>query len=134
MIARLLIFVPLTLLMFVITCFWFSSYNDFPLFFGGCTLVGIYAIWYSLRYQVRFKLADHFLVFESPLHKARYVDLKALTDWRELGFNIRGQRRKTVILLFKSDEKVVVDNSEYKGEFEELLRYLFQEHQDKKLD
>jgi hypothetical protein len=128
MIPRLILLVPLTLLTLLFSFLELTYGKGIPWFFGICTLVGTYVIARIVINHRRFKLVGDILIFKSFLRRARSIDLSIMTKWRELGFNIRGQRRKTIILLFDKDEKVIVDNSEYEKEFDELLIYLAQNY------
>lgn len=134
MVVRLLILIPFTLFVAVMSIIWVNIGNEIPWAFGGLTLIGLYGIVRVIADHHRFKLVGHILVIESPLKRARTIDLNTMLQWLELGFNIRGQRRKTVVLFLGNDEKVVVDNSEYAKEFEELLRYLAQSHHERKTE
>jgi hypothetical protein len=132
MTARLLVLVPLTIITFVFSVLWLDYGVGFPWLFGICTVIGIYGIVRAIANHCRFKLVNNILVLESPLKNAYRIDLNTVAEWRELGYNIRGQRRKTIILLFDQKEKVVIDNSEYEIEFDELLTYLSQNNSEQK--
>jgi hypothetical protein len=131
MTVRLFIFIPLTvfsLFMVVASLAWGGGALWF---FSGCSLIGIYAIWHTLSHPTRFKVTGHALVLESALGNTQQHDLMKVSDWKEFEMNIRAQRRKTLV-LFVNNEKVIVDNSEHKIEFEELFAYLLNTHADKR--
>lgn len=93
----------------------------FGIFFVGGPLAGIAWILFT---HTRFKMAGHYLVLKSPLTNARRIDLDELVLWRELSYSIRGQTRRSLVLLFPGDRRVMVDNQDYPAEYDELQEAL----------
>jgi hypothetical protein len=97
------------------------------------SLIGLIAIGYTVWSHVRFKRADHFLVFEQPLRTARAVNLNELESWKELGYNIRGQRRRSLLLFIPGNPRIVIDNGTYADEFENVYLFLKENFQAKQI-
>ncbi len=110
--------------------FFFGSLAFFELTYGGSlffsiiTTLGLTAIGFTLWTHIRFKLVFDQLIIEQPFRNAFSVDLEQLVRWRVLSYNIRGQQRKTLILILKGEKKLTLTNTDYRTEFKELVDYL----------
>lgn len=90
----------------------------------GFLLLGMFLISRTIASHIRFKLADDQVVIEKAFQSAASVDLNKLIGWRELSYPIRGQRRRTLILLLPHNRKIVISNRDWKKEFDELHEFL----------
>jgi hypothetical protein len=110
--------------------FFFGSLAFFELTVGGSffftivTLLGLAAIAFTLWTHVRFKLVFDTLIIEQPFRSAFSVDLNKLVRWRALSYYIRGQHRKTLVLILNDEKKLILTNTDYQPEFKELADYL----------
>lgn len=90
----------------------------------GFFILGLVLISRTISSHTRFKLAANQVVIEKALQSAYSIDLNHLVGWRELNYPIRGQRRRTLILLLPHDKELVLSNRDLKEEFDELHQFL----------
>jgi hypothetical protein len=90
----------------------------------GCFLLGLFLISRTIASYIRFKLEANQVVIEKAFQSATCIDLNQLVGWRELSYPIRGQRRRTLILLLPHDKELVLSNRDLKEEFDELHQFL----------
>ena len=124
MVVRLIILSVFTTVMILIEAMNYSVLDSIgitPLLFALCGLIGI---WQVIWNHIRFQLSHNHLVIQQPFREARSFDLDQLGSWKQFGYNIRGQRRKTLVLFLSGNEKVVIDNSVYQNEFDRVYSHL----------
>lgn len=90
----------------------------------GCFILGLVLISRTISSHTRFKLVANQVVIEKALQSAYSIDLNNLVGWRELNYPIRGQRRRTLVLLLPNDKKLVLSNKDLKEDFDELHQFL----------
>ncbi len=132
MISRVLILVVVSVV-FGLTTFaiWSLDHIAAMVPLGAC-LLSVYGIYRAIRDHLRFSLVDDLLILEAFGQRAQMFDLKLLVAWRELSYNIRGQRRKTLVLHFENGSRTSIDNVEYHDEYENVSRYLGEKFQSRK--
>lgn len=130
---RLILLIPFTLMMGIVAIGGYQAEKrDLSVAFALITALGILGIVRTFKKRIRFKRIDDILVMETIFGSPTQVNLSTTVSWAELGFNIRGQRRKTVLILVPKNEQIIIDNSEYPEELDDIINYLTTSYPERK--
>ncbi|HCW06530.1 MAG TPA: hypothetical protein DGG95_04100 [Cytophagales bacterium] len=84
----------------------------FILFLLGLTIIGV-SIWNHKTFSLDFNT----IKIDQPIQGQTKYDLKQLIEWQETCYNIRGRKRKSLILFFEFDQSLRLTNVDLEREY-----------------
>ncbi|MBI3220012.1 MAG: hypothetical protein HYZ44_10900 [Bacteroidetes bacterium] len=91
------------------------------IFLGGLSSYGIYA---TLRVYQRIKLSGNALRVTKIMAANQTLNLEELQEWQEKRYYLRSSLRRSLILFFPNNQRLLLSNKDQAEEFEKLAHFL----------
>ena len=86
--------------------------------------IGLISMLDVMRNYKKVRLDRDRLIVWQLFRGEKSYDLKKIEEWQESSYRIRGKFKKSLILFFSGNKRLIVSNEDHQIEFEELDRYL----------
>ena len=129
MATRLTLLIAVNLIFLVLSAVSFSASEAIPFSFSLVVfLISFSVTLYYIMADAEFNLSGSFLLVDRPFHgELTKYDLTQLRQWEETSYNIRGQQRRTLLLIFDENSTVELSNRDHEERYELLINYLKKE-------
>ncbi len=122
---RLFLYIFLTIILtsFALLGFFLDAYV-FAMVCFILTVLSACGIYSALITYQRIKLVDSHLILIKIIEKNQTLDLEKLQEWQEKRYYLRSSLRRSLILFFPNDRRLLLSNKDQPEEFEKLAHFL----------
>ncbi len=122
---RLILYIFLTIILtsFALLGFLLDAYV-FAMVCFILTVLSSCGIYSALITYQRIKLVDSHLILMKIIEKNQTLDLEKLQEWQEKRYYLRSSLRRSLILFFSNNQRLIISNKDQPQEFERLADFL----------